>query len=33
MWNWVKVTRSRLRRMKAKIWEGSRVVEVDKRIV
>ena len=29
----VKVTRSKLRRMKARMWEGSRVVGVDKRIV
>ena len=31
--SWVKVTRRRLRRMKAKTWEGSRVMGVDKRIV
>ena len=29
----VKVMRSRLRRTKAKMWEGSRVVGIDKRIV
>jgi hypothetical protein len=33
MRNWVKVTRSKLRRMKARMWEGSSVVGVDKRIV
>ena len=31
--SWVKVTRSRLSRTKARMWEGSRVVGVDKRIV
>ena len=30
---WVKVMRSKWRRTKAKMWEGSRVVGVDKRIV
>ena len=33
MRSWVKVTRRRLRSTKAKMWEGSSVVGVDKRIV
>ena len=31
--SWVKVMRSRLSSTKVRIWEGSRVVGVDKRIV
>ena len=30
---WVKVMRSKLRRTKARMWEGSSVMGVDKRIV